>query len=85
LCYIIDYPVSGVKSPFGYSPLLYYNHWPVSKFRDPRMKLLLANNIALSFEDIEHKETYVPDLSGQSGRYTKCRILISEEGFIALI
>jgi hypothetical protein len=49
------------------------------------MKLLLTNNIALSFEDIEHKETYVPDLFEQSGRYTKCRILISEKGFIALI
>jgi hypothetical protein len=32
------------------------------------MKLLSRKNIALSFADIEHKETYVPDLSGQSGR-----------------
>jgi hypothetical protein len=63
--HIIDYPVGGVESPFGYSPLLYYNHWPISKFRDPSMKLLLRKDKALSFEDIEHKETYVPDLSGQ--------------------
>jgi hypothetical protein len=32
------------------------------------MKLLLIKIIALNFEDIEHKETYMPDLSGQSGR-----------------
>jgi hypothetical protein len=35
------------------------------------MKLLSRKNIALSFEDIEHKETYVPSLSGQSGRRFK--------------
>jgi hypothetical protein len=66
--YIINCPVGGFKSPFGCSPLLYYNHWPISKFRDPSMKLLLRKNIALSFEDMEYKETYVLDLSRQSRR-----------------
>ena len=37
------------------------------------IELLISSNIAPRFEDIEHKETCLPDLS-----------LISEEGFIAL-
>jgi hypothetical protein len=32
------------------------------------MKLLSRKNIALKFKDIERKETFMPDLSGQSGR-----------------
>jgi hypothetical protein len=66
--HIIDCPVSGVESPFGYSPLLYYNYWPVSKFRDCSIKLLLRKNIAPKFKDIERKEAIMPDLSGHSGR-----------------
>ena len=54
--HIIDCPIDSVKSPFGCSPLLYHNHWPVSKFWDRSTKLLLRKNIALSFENIEHKE-----------------------------
>jgi hypothetical protein len=61
-------PVKGIESPFDYFLLLYYNHWPVSKSRDCYTNLLLRKNIALSFEDIEYKKNYMPDLSGQSKR-----------------
>jgi hypothetical protein len=32
------------------------------------MRLLSRKNIALKFKDIERKATFMPDLSGQSGR-----------------
>jgi len=66
--HVINYPVDSVEIPFGCSPLLYYNYWPVSKFRDRSTKLLLRKNIASRFKDIERKETYMPSLSGQCGR-----------------
>jgi hypothetical protein len=66
--HVIDCPVDGVESPVSCSPLLYYNDWPVSKFRDRSTKLLSRKNIAPRFKDIERKETLMPDLSGQSGR-----------------
>jgi hypothetical protein len=45
----------------------------------------LSSNIVLRFEDIEHKETCLLDLSGQKWEvYKMPSILISEEGFIAL-
>jgi hypothetical protein len=56
-------PSAALKVLSAVAPLLYYNHWPVSKFRDPSIKLLSRKNIVLSFEEIEYKETYVPDLS----------------------
>jgi hypothetical protein len=37
--YAIDYPVNGVESPFGYSPLFYYNYWSVSGFRGHNIKV----------------------------------------------
>ena len=47
-------------------------------------ELLLGLIVALRFEDIKHKETYLRIYPDKGGRYTSCRILISEEGFIAL-
>ena len=80
--HIINCPINSVESPFGYSPLLYYNYWPVSKFRDRSMKLLSRKNIAPKFKDIERKETFMPDLSGQKWEVHKIlSILISKEGF----
>jgi hypothetical protein len=67
----IDRPIDGVDYRFSYSPLLYYSYWPVSEFRYRGTKLLLGKNIALRFEDTEHKETCMLSLSRQSGRYTK--------------
>src|SRR5436190_7647511 len=69
--YTINYLVNSIKSCCSCFPLLYYNHWPVSKFRDHSMKLLSRINMALRFEDTEHKEPLCPNLSRQSGRYTK--------------
>jgi hypothetical protein len=48
-------------------------------------ELLLGLIVALRFEDIKHKETCLRIYPDKGGRYTSCRILISEEGFIALI
>jgi hypothetical protein len=62
--YIINYPIDGIKSPFSCSLLLYYKYWPISKFRDLSIKLLLRKNIAPRFKGIKHKETFMPDLSG---------------------
>jgi hypothetical protein len=81
---VVDRPVENVKSCFGYYPLLYHDHRPVPKIRGRGIELLLSLNIAPRFEDTEHKETCLPDLSGQ--KWEVCRmlgILISEEGFIA--
>jgi hypothetical protein len=75
----IDYPVDGVESRFGCSPLLYYGYWSVFEFRSHDTKILSRKNMALSFEDLEHKETYVPSLSGQRGRHK------TPSDFIALI
>ena len=58
--HVINCPVDGVESP----SILYYNYWPVSKFRDCSTKLLLRKNIALKFKDLEWKATFMPDLSG---------------------
>jgi hypothetical protein len=62
-------PVDGVESAFGYSPLLYYHYWPVSKFRDRSTKLLSRKNIAPKFKDIKRKKTLCwiyPDKVGGS-------------------
>jgi hypothetical protein len=66
--YVINCPVDSVESPFGCSPLFYYNYWPVSKFRDCSTKLLLEKNITPECKYTKQKETFMPDLSGQSGR-----------------
>jgi hypothetical protein len=76
----VDRPIDGVESRFSYSPLLYHEYRPVSKFRANSMKVLSRKNIFPSFEDIEYKETCIPSLSGQRGRRAK-----RHEGFIALI
>ncbi len=60
----IDGPVDGVESRFGYSPLLFHNHQPISEFRAYGTMALLRKNIILRFKDTEYKETYVPSLSG---------------------
>jgi hypothetical protein len=83
--YAIDRPVQSVKSCYSYYPLLYYDYLPVSGIRGHGIELLISSNIAPRFEDIEHKETYLPNLSGQKWEVHKMpSILISEEGFIAL-
>jgi hypothetical protein len=46
-------------------PLLYYNYWPVYKFRYYSTKLLLRKNIAPKFKDTKCKVAFVPDLSEQ--------------------
>jgi hypothetical protein len=61
-------PLMALKALLAVPPLLYYNYWPVSKFRDPSTKLLLRKNIAPEFKDTEQKETFMPNLSGQGGR-----------------
>jgi hypothetical protein len=79
--YVIKCPVNGVKRLFGCFPLLYHNYWPVSKFRDYSTKLLSRKNIAPKFKDTECKTTFIPDLSGQSGRrYTLRQALLISEG-----
>jgi hypothetical protein len=67
----VDRPVDSVDRRFSCSPLLYHGYWPVSEFRYRGTKLLSGKNMAPRFEDTEHKETCMPSLSGQSGRYTK--------------
>jgi hypothetical protein len=69
--YAVDCPVDGVESRFSYFPLLYHDYRPVYEFRGHGTKALSRDNIALSFEDIKHKETCMPSLSGPTGRYTK--------------
>ena len=69
--YAVDRPVDSVESGFSCFPLLYPVYRPVSEFRGHGTKVLSRNNIALSFEDKKHKETCMPSLSGQRGRYTK--------------
>jgi hypothetical protein len=51
-------------------------------FGDIAKSLLLRSNIASRFEIREHKETCLPDLSGQKWRYF-AKHLISERGFIS--
>ena len=83
--YAINRPVKSVKSCYSYYPLLYYDYRPVPRIRGRGIELLLSPNIALRFEDAEHKETCIPDLSGQKWEVHKMpSILISEAGFIAL-
>jgi hypothetical protein len=71
--HVVDRPVDGVDRRFSYSPLLYDSYWPASEFRYRSTKLLLRKNVAPMFKDTEHKKTYMPSLSRQSGRYTKRR------------
>jgi len=79
--YVINCPVDGVESPFGYSPLFYYNYWPVSKFRDCNIKLLLRKNIAPKFKDIERKDLYAGFIRTKWEEvYNTLSILISEGG-----
>jgi hypothetical protein len=67
LGHAVDHPVDGVESRFSCSPLLYYDYRPVSKFRANPTKILSRKNMFPSFEDTEHKETYMPSLSRQRG------------------
>jgi hypothetical protein len=46
-------------------PLLYYDYQPVPGIQGRGIELLLSSNIAPRFKDTEHKETCLPDLSGQ--------------------
>jgi hypothetical protein len=62
--------VENVKSCYSYYPLLYYNHRPVHGIRGRGIELLVSSNIALRFGDIEHKETYLLNLSRQKGGST---------------
>jgi hypothetical protein len=79
--HVINCPVDGVKSPYGCSPLLYYNHWPVSKFRDHNTKLLLRKNIVPKFKETERKEIYTRFIQIKWEEvYNLPRILISEGG-----
>jgi len=69
--YVVDRPVDSVESCFSCIPLLYHDYRPISEFRGHGTKVLSRNNLALSFEDTKHKETCMPSLSGQRGKYTK--------------
>ena len=62
---MIDRAAAGVGSRFGFLPLLCHGHWPISNFWSYSTKLLLGENVPPKFEDIEHKETCLPGLSGQ--------------------
>jgi hypothetical protein len=62
-----DRSVDGIENSFSCSPLLYHDHWPVSKFRDGSTKLLSRINRVLRFEDTKHKKTCMPSLSGLKG------------------
>jgi hypothetical protein len=50
------------------------------------MKLFSRKNLALSFEDMKHKETFMPDFSGLRGRrykyetHVKCGGIIEVSG-----
>jgi len=82
----IDHPVKSVKSCCSYYPLLYHDYRPVFKFRGHGTKVLSRKNITPSFEDSEHKEIYVPSLSGSNEEVHKMpSFLISEEGFMYLL
>lgn len=59
--YTVDRPVNGVKSHFGYWPLLYYKFGPISHFRGHGSKALLRESIILG-------------LKTQSIRESVCRI-----------
>ena len=84
--YAIDHPVESVKSCCSYYPLLYHDYRPVSKFRGHGTKVLSRKNITPSFEDLEHKETYMPSLSGPNEEVHKMpSFLISEEGFMSYL
>src|SRR5450432_3017515 len=65
--YTIDCPVNSVESYCSCSPLLCHHYWPFSEFRGHGTKVLSRNNMTLSFEDTEDKETCMPSLSGQRG------------------
>lgn len=65
----IDRPVDGVKSPFGYSPLLYHDHPPVSDFRGHGTMMLSRKNTKRDFEDTEQEGVCVPSLSRQKGAH----------------
>jgi hypothetical protein len=54
----VDHPVDGVESHFGCSPLPNHDYRPISKFRGYSTRVLARENMTLSFEDIELKETY---------------------------
>ena len=78
--YAVDYPVESVKSCYGYYPLLYYD------YRGHGTKVLLKKYMTLSFEDLEYKETYMPDLSGPNDEVHKMpSFLINQEGFMSLL
>ena len=57
----------------SYSPLLYYDYWPVSEFRGHDMKVLSRKNKTPSFEVLEYKKTCVPSLCGQKGGHKTLR------------
>jgi hypothetical protein len=44
LDHAVDPPVDGVKSHFNYSPLLYYEYWPVFGFRGYNTKFASKKN-----------------------------------------
>ena len=69
--YTIDCPVDGIKTLFGCFPLFYSKYRLVCEFRGYYTKALSREIIALSFEDIEYKETHILSLSGQRGGGTQ--------------
>ena len=74
------------KAAVAITPLLYHDYRPVFKFRGHGTKVLSRKNITPSFEDSEHKEIYVPSLSGSNEEVHKMpSFLISEEGFMYLL
>jgi hypothetical protein len=50
---------------FQFSPIFKFFHSLKTEQPSERIELPLSSNIALRFEDAEHKETCLPDLSGQ--------------------
>ena len=79
--YAIDCLVKSIKSCYSYYLLLCYDCRLVPGFWGLGIELLSSSNITLRFEDVEYKETCLPDLSGQKWEVHKMpSILISEEG-----
>jgi hypothetical protein len=81
---MIDRAVASVGSRFGFLPLLCHGHWPISNFWSYSTKLLLGENVPPKFEDIEHKEIYLPSLSGQKGGWHSKR-QVNKRGFLLVM
>jgi hypothetical protein len=79
LGHAVDRPVDGVKSRFSCFPPALARVSACLQFRANSTKFLSIKNLVPSFEDPEHKETCMPNLSGQRGRRrTKRQALIRD-------